>query len=66
MISYKEKAETLYQNSLDKLRNKAIAAGKAMDNAMKLEYSVGGTTNCHFMIDNYLKYFDYEKIKNLK
>ncbi len=64
MVNYEQKAKLLYASS-DKL-NKAIAAGKAMDNAMKLEYTPGGATKCHFMIDNYLKYFDYDKIKNLK
>lgn len=44
--------------------NKALAAGRAMDNALKLDYSEGGTTKCHFMLDNFLKYFDYEKLPN--
>lgn len=44
--------------STDPRLRKAIAAGRAMDNAMKLAYGPGGTTRCHFMMDNYLKYFD--------
>lgn len=60
---YQELAEKYYKNS-PKLK-KALAAGIAMDNSLKLERTKGGTTNCHFMMDNYLKYFDYEKIKQL-
>jgi hypothetical protein len=45
-----------------RLLNKAIAAGVAMDNAIKKTYSKGGTTNCHFMMDNFLKYFSDEKL----
>jgi len=56
MKTYAEQALDLYPDNEEK-RNKAIAAGKAMDNALKLEYSKGGTTICHFMMSNYLKYF---------
>jgi len=42
--------------------SKALAAGKAMDNALKLTYSKGGTTNTHFMFSNFFKYFCYERL----
>ncbi len=57
---YKKLAERFYKNH--KEFNKAYAAGVAMDNALKLDYSKGGTTNCHFMMDNFLKYFTYERL----
>ena len=41
---------------------KALAAGTAMDNAMKKDYGIGGGTNTHFMMDNFLKYFSYERL----
>jgi hypothetical protein len=59
MRTWEEKANDLSLPT-DK-KKKATAAGKAMDNALKVSYSKGGTTKCHFMITNYLKYFDYEK-----
>lgn len=55
---YKEQAIKYYKGT-EKF-NKAYAAGVAMDNAMKL--GDGLTTNCHFMMWNYLKYFSYEAI----
>lgn len=57
---YKEMANKYYKNH--KEFNKALAAGIAMDNALKKEYSVGGTTRTHFMMDNFLKYFTYERL----
>ncbi len=57
---YKEMAYKYYQNHKD--FNKALAAGTAMDNALKKEYSIGGTTKTHFMMDNFLKYFSYERL----
>jgi hypothetical protein len=59
---YKEMAEFYYKNHKD--FKKALAAGIAMDNALKLKRSPGGVTKCHFMIENYLKYFSYEKLTN--
>ncbi len=59
---YKKLAEKYYQNH--KHFKKAIAAGVAMDNALKKEYSISGATNTHFMMGNYLKYFTYEKLEN--
>lgn len=56
MKPYAEQAIELYPDDEVK-RNKAMAAGKAMDNALKLEYTKGGSTKCHFMMSNYLKYF---------
>lgn len=59
---YKELAEKHYCNH--KNYKKALAAGIAMDNALKLNYTKGGHTNTHFMIENYLKYFTYDKLPN--
>lgn len=62
---YVELANKYYKGHKD--YKKALAAATAMDNALKLEYSKGGTTNCHFMMSNYLKYFDYQRLpKNRK
>lgn len=57
---YKQMAETHYKGH--KNYAKALAAGTAMDNALKKEYSAGGTTNTHFMMTNFLKYFCYERL----
>jgi len=58
---YKELANKYYKGH-SKFK-KALAAGIAMDNAMTLKYSKGGTTKTFFMMDNFLKYFDYEVLK---
>lgn len=63
MINYEQKAKELYANS-DKL-NKAIAAGKQLDNCLKKEYGPEGSTDTHFRVDQYLKYFSYEATKVL-
>jgi hypothetical protein len=59
---YKELANKYYKNH--NLYKKALSAGTALDNALKLSYTKGGFTNTHFMLDNYLAYFDYEVLKN--
>lgn len=53
---YESLANKYYAN--DPRLRKAIAAGRAMDNALKKEYGPEGATRCHFMMDNYLAYFD--------
>jgi len=50
-----------YYKGSPKLK-KAIAAGTLIDNRLKLEYSNSGTTDCHFDMQNYLKYFSYEAL----
>jgi hypothetical protein len=57
---YKQMAIEYYSNHKD--FKKAYSAGEAMDNALKKEYTNGGTTKTHFMMDNFLKYFSYEKL----
>lgn len=57
---YKEMAVKYYTGHKD--FKKALAAGIAMDNALRKEYGVGGTTRTHFMMSNFLKYFSYEKL----
>ena len=59
-MTFKQQAETFYKGHREKA--KAIAAGTAIDNALKLDYTKGGVTHTHFMIDNYLKYFTYERL----
>jgi hypothetical protein len=60
MGQYEDIAKKAYDNDKPEVLKKAIAAGKAIDNALKLEYTKGGTTNSHFMMQNYLAYFDYQ------
>lgn len=57
---YKDMANKFYKGHKD--FDKAFAAGTAMDNALTKEYSKGGHSNCHFMLDNFLKYFSYERL----
>lgn len=57
---YKEMVLKYYAGHPD--FDKAMAAGTAMDNALKKEYGAGGGTRTHFMMDNYLKYFSYERL----
>jgi hypothetical protein len=57
---YKDIAEQYYVNHKD--YKKALAAGIAMDNALKKDYTTGGSTNTHFMMSNFLKYFSYERL----
>lgn len=57
-----EKLAIKYYKNHNKF-NKALSAGIAMDNAMKLKYTKGGSSKTSFMMDNFLKYFDYEVLK---
>lgn len=57
---YKDMAHKYYTGHQD--FKKALAAGTAMDNALKKEYGAGGGTDTHFMLSNYLKYFAYERL----
>jgi hypothetical protein len=59
-MRYKQMAIDYYTNHKD--FKKALAAGIAMDNALKKDYTTGGSTNTHFMMSNFLKYFSYEKL----
>lgn len=59
---YKEKAIKYYSGH-GKF-NKAYAAATAMDNSLNKEYGSEGSTNTRFMMDNYLKYFSCESLKN--
>ena len=61
-MSYEEQAVKAYANDEPTKKHKAIAAGRAIDNALKLQYSKGGITKSHFMLSNYLKYFSYESL----
>jgi hypothetical protein len=68
-MKWQEQAAMAYANDTEEKRNKAIAAGKAMDNALDKSYSTGneqghgaGVTKSHFMTDNWLKYFSYEAL----
>lgn len=57
---YENMAVKAYANDSEEKKRKAIASGKAIDNALKLEYGKGGGTKSHFMIDNWMAYFSYE------
>ncbi len=61
-MGYEEQANKAYAKDTYEKLSKAVAAGKAIDNALKTEYSKGGITKSHFMIDNWLKYFSYEAL----
>jgi hypothetical protein len=61
-MKWQNQAELAYSNDDNSKRSKAIAAGKAIDNALELEYGKGGGTKSHFMTDNWLKYFSYEAL----
>lgn len=61
---YVDLAERHYKDH--KNYKKALAAATAMDNALTLKYTKDGHTNTHFMLDNYLKYFDYNKLPKSK
>ena len=61
-MSWEYKAKIAYSKDSDKKKEKAIAAGRALDNALEVKYSKGGTTKSHFMLDNYLKYFSFEAL----
>lgn len=57
---YEQMAKLHYSNHKD--YKKALAAGIALDNSLKKDYTVGGSTNTHFMMSNFLKYFSYERL----
>lgn len=61
-MKWEEQARIAYANDAEDKRQKAMAAGRAMDNALKLEYGKGGGTKSHFMISNWLKYFSPEAL----
>jgi hypothetical protein len=61
-MKWEEQARIAYANDTEDKRHKAIAAGRAMDNALELEYSKGGHTHSHFMTSNWLKYFSPEAL----
>ncbi len=56
VLTFEEQAEVAYAKDSEKKRKKAIAAGRAIDNALNNE------RNCHFMADNYVKYFDWDAL----
>jgi hypothetical protein len=58
---YKDKAIKYYTDHPK--FHKAYSAATAMDNSLIKEYGKEGSTDCRFMMDNYLKYFDYESLK---
>ncbi len=62
-MSYEQMAIKAYRNDTEEKRHKAIAAGKAIDNACELEHATeSGVTRCHFMLSNWLKYFSSEAL----
>lgn len=65
MNYFEKSAHKYYAHCDEKLRNKAIGAGKLIDNRLKCVHSKGGITNCHFDTANYLKYFSFEALVNI-
>ena len=63
-MKYQNLALQLYANADENKRNKAIAAGKQLDNSLVKEYGPEGATDCHFRVEQYLKYFSYEATKD--
>jgi hypothetical protein len=61
-MDWQKQAEIAYSMDAEEKKKKAIAAGKAMDNALKKEYTKGGTTHSHFLTENWIKYFSYEAL----
>lgn len=58
---YKQKAIDYYTGHPK--FDKAFAEGTALDNSLTKDYGKEGSTDCRFMIENFLKYFDYESLK---
>lgn len=56
VITWEETAKVAYAKDSEQKRKKAIAAGRAMDNALNSE------RHCHFMADNYVKYFIWDAL----
>ena len=63
MFEYQWEIQAELYYSGHSLYKKALSAGIAMDNALKVNYTKGGTTNSHFMNENWLKYFEYSKLE---
>lgn len=61
-MNYEEQAKIYYSNDNTTILNKAISAGKLIDNRLKISYTKGGTNNCFFDVSNYLKYFSFEAL----
>lgn len=61
-MSYQQKALKAYAKDTEEKRHKAVSAGKLLDNRLKKEYGKEGSTNCHFDMAAYNKYFSYEAL----
>jgi len=61
-MRYQTLAEIFYGGT-DKY-NKAMSAAKLMDNRLANDYQKQ-TSDIHFDMSNYLKYFDYYKLANI-
>lgn len=60
--------EKHYQNIVDEFYRdedcyyKALASAKNLENSLKVKYNKDGSTNCHFRMNEYLKYFSFEAL----
>ena len=60
--------EKHYQNIVDEFYRdedcyyKALASAKNLENSMKVKYNKDGSTNCHFRMNEYLKYFSFDAL----
>lgn len=61
-MSYEQIACKAYANDTPEKLHKAISAGKLLDNRLKKEYQAEGSTNTHFDMASYNKYFSYEAL----
>ena len=61
-MDFEERARICYINDEPEKLYKAISAGKQLDNSLKKEYGKEGATDCHFRMDQYIKYFSYESL----
>jgi len=62
VLTWEEQAKVSYAKDSERKRNKAIAAGRAIDNALKDNRKKSGETNCYFKADVYLKYFSWDAL----
>ena len=60
--------EKHYQNIVDEFYrdedcyHKALSSAKNLENSMNVKYSKDGSTNCHFRMNEYSKYFSFEAL----
>lgn len=61
-MSYEKQAEIAYSGDTDRVRSRAMASGRAIDNCLRKEYGSEGATNCRFNAVQYEAYFSPEAL----